>query len=389
MNDFFFSLLKENVDFNIFCEDSDYQKLPVKWYVFVVDVSGSTKAIAEGKYKSVNSVGVSAIAAVLNVAQNIAIPYIFGGDGATFCVPESLKEKVKIALLGTKKMAMEAFDLMLIVGAISIEEIRASGYEINVGKYRVSDHYKQAIFSGGGLTFAENCIKDETLGYRLEIAATIPAANFEGFECRWKNIPSRYGETVAYLIKVVLLPNDKKLYSRLLDQFDEIYGDSQKRHPLTPRKMKLSFNFRQFQNEFRIKTYFSKNKKDKYLWRMLVQNLIGAFSMFFKLRYKEMSWGKYKYNAIENSDVCKFDDILRLVVSGTARQREEMELFLEKNYKAGELAYGLHVSNAATMTCYVKDYVHDHYHFVDGADGGYALASVDFKRRIKTLEIKK
>jgi hypothetical protein len=41
------------------------------------------------------------------------------------------------------------------------------------------------------------------------------------------------------------------------------------------------------------------------------------------------------------------------------------------------------------MTCYVKDYVHDHYHFVDGADGGYALASVDFKRRIKTLEIKK
>lgn len=387
--DHFFSALKFVDDFRSFYEDHGQVKLPEKWHVFVVDITGSTKAISEGKYKSVNSVGVAAIAAVLNVAQDVAIPYVFGGDGATFCVPESLKEKVKVALLGTKKMANEAFDLKLRVGTISIEEIRANGYEVNVGKYRVSDHYKQATFSGGGLTFAENCIKDKESVYRFEKTQTIPLANFDGFECRWENIPSRYGETVAYLIKVVALSETKKVYGMVLDRFEEIYGNSKKRHPLAPGKMKLGLRFRHFQNEFKIKTYFSKDKKGKYMWRMLLQNLIGGICMFFKIRHKEMFWGKYKNNAIENADICKFDDMLRLVVSGTASQRQQMELFLSREYDKKKLAYGLHVSDAATMTCYVKNYNHDHYHFVDGADGGYALAAIDFKRRIKNLENKK
>lgn len=389
MHENFFSKLKATDDLYDFHEEGVAEKLPKQWHIFVADVLGSTRAISDGKYKSVNSVSVAAIAAVLNVTKEIAnIPYVFGGDGATFCIPEDFREKVKIALLGTQQMAKEAFDLELVVGAVSIEEIRSAGYEVYVGKYRVSEHYYQATFSGGGLSYAEMCVKDKNLDYQFEPLSQKFSVNFEGFECRWKNIPSPHGETVAYLIKFLPPWNQKNNYEMLLKQFEKIYGEPKKRHPLAPKKMKLGFRFSHFQNEFRIKTYFEKDQKKKYLWRMFIQNLIGGFCMFFSVRYKDMLWGNYKVNAIENSDICKFDDMLRLIVSGNAAQRKEIELFLEKFFKEKKMAYGLHVSDAATMTCYVENYAHDHYHFVDGSDGGYAMASIDFKKRIRFLEKK-
>jgi hypothetical protein len=35
------------------------------------------------------------------------------------------------------------------------------------------------------------------------------------------------------------------------------------------------------------------------------------------------------------------------------------------------------------MTCYVRAYAADHVHFVDGADGGYALAAKQLKAQLR------
>lgn len=63
--------------------------VPRDWWIVVADVVGSTKAIQAGAYKSVNTVGVACIAAVMNVDRSVAIPFVFGGDGATFAVPSN------------------------------------------------------------------------------------------------------------------------------------------------------------------------------------------------------------------------------------------------------------------------------------------------------------
>jgi hypothetical protein len=47
-----------------------------------------------------------------------------------------------------------------------------------------------------------------------------------------------------------------------------------------------------------------------------------------------------------------------------------------------ELAYGIHRSSSALATCMVKAYEGDHVHFVDGADGGYALAARQLKAQL-------
>jgi hypothetical protein len=50
-----------------------------------------------------------------------------------------------------------------------------------------------------------------------------------------------------------------------------------------------------------------------------------------------------------------------------------------------ELAYGLHVSDRAHMTCLVFNYAGKHLHFIDGADGGLFSAARAFKERAAKL----
>ena len=60
----------------------NYSPLPDDWVVGFADVFGSTKAVADGRYKAVNMVGAGAIAAVANALGRRPFPFVFGGDGA-------------------------------------------------------------------------------------------------------------------------------------------------------------------------------------------------------------------------------------------------------------------------------------------------------------------
>jgi hypothetical protein len=52
-------------------------------------------------------------------------------------------------------------------------------------------------------------------------------------------------------------------------------------------------------------------------------------------------------------------------------------------HNAGKCHYGIHVSNAALVTCIIDNRAGEHYHFVDGADGGYTLAAEAMKEQMR------
>ena len=79
-------------------ETTRHAPVPGDWWIVVADVIGSTKAIEAGAYKKVNTVGVACIAAVVNVDRSVEMPFVFGGDGATFAVPDGLRERAIAAL---------------------------------------------------------------------------------------------------------------------------------------------------------------------------------------------------------------------------------------------------------------------------------------------------
>ncbi|MCB0290157.1 MAG: DUF3095 family protein, partial [Calditrichaeota bacterium] len=81
----------------------------------------------------------------------------------------------------------------------------------------------------------------------------------------------------------------------------------------------------------------------------------------------------------------KFDGLLRMVISGTQSQRGDLLSVLRQFQQQGKIAFGIHTSSTALVTCVISDYKTDHVHFLDGSNGGYALAAVELKRQLKGM----
>jgi len=76
---------------------------------------------------------------------------------------------------------------------------------------------------------------------------------------------------------------------------------------------------------------------------------------------------------------------LRMVVDLNVAEIYRLESRLAAEHRAGRLAYGLHRSSAARLTCLVRSYDGAHVHFVDGTDGGFALAARELEAQLAAL----
>ena len=64
-------------------------------------------------------------------------------------------------------------------------------------------------------------------------------------------------------------------------------------------------------------------------------------------------------------------------------EADHIESILAAARRQNLIDYGLHRASAALMTCFVSSTEDGkHVHFIDGADGGYALAAQQLKAQI-------
>ena len=384
----FYENLSAFSDFEQLCEMENYTRVPDDWLVVITDIQGSTKAINAGKYREVNSVGVASIVATINAVKPLSIPFIFGGDGAMLCIPQSAKAETKKAILGAKRLALEQFGLSLRVGMVPVADVRKDGYEIWVGKHKVSEAYTQAVFRGGGASYAEKLLKEPAnTHYRYELGdSSEESADFSGFECRWQDVPSRHGEVVS----LILTTQDEydadsdEVYKEVLAQIDDIYGSAAEYAPLHPEALHLKSDQAELADEINIRT------NDKTLLGRLYYRVRLALILFstqlvtnLNVRTYRQDWNNYKNDVVANSDFRKFDDTLRMVISGTPRKGKKLISYLEEQYRKGKIYYGTHSAEATLLTCMVFDYESNHFHFIDGSNGGYALAAAHMKKQFK------
>jgi hypothetical protein len=389
-NDSFYSELPIIEKFIDVSDPAIYTELPSDWHVAITDVKDSTKAIEQGRYKIINLLGASSIIALLNLKKSFSFPFIFGGDGASICIPDLFLSKARESLIATQSMAKDLYALELRVGIVPVSYIRECGYNVLVARYRISDNFVQAVFSGGGLQFAEDCIKNPTLGsqFSLHSTNTNSSADFSGLECRWKHVPSSDGEIVTLIVQAIGASKEKRnlIYHELILKIEAIYGTDGASHPLRGQDLSMSLRERELRGESDIRSY----KQAKY-YRLLYwisirwKVLIGKYFMSTKHRTRQTDWGQYKRQLIENTDFKKFDDKLRQVLSGTVRQREELVAFLEQQLQMRTLVYGLHTAASALITCLIFNYNGAHVHLVDADNGGYAVAASRLKKRFKEI----
>lgn len=363
-----------------------YTPLPADWHVAMCDVRDSTAAVESGNYKNVNTLGAALITAVLNAAGGTEVPFVFEGDGAMLCVPPELLERARAALLQTREMARRSFGLDLRIATMPVARVREAGRDILVGRYRVSEHYDQAMFAGGGMAWAERCMKDPGTAplYRVDEASVRPEGSFEGLECRWEDIPSRHGETVSLMVLALHYEPERSaaVYRNVINKVREIYGDDDACHPVAVPELAMTLKADLLADELGVRTGKAGGFER---WRRLMRTraivLLGKLLMHFGIRTHETDWSLYKTTLARNSDVRKFSDVYRQILSGTPEQRLQLDAWLQQQFKSRNLLYGLHVADRAHMTCLVFDYSGRHLHFIDGADGGLFLAAKAFKER--------
>ena len=388
--DKFYEHLAGFTEFSQFTQLEWYRPLPSTWYVLITDVKGSTAAIEEGLYREVNSLGAASIVVLLNAVAPSKVPYVFGGDGATVCIPPSSKVAAESALVAAKQMAKNNFGLDLRIGLIAMNYIEAAGHQILVGKYQPSAHFQQAMFQGDGLSYAESLIKDPRIDNPFIISEEQVEANgsFEGFECRWNEIPSPHEETVAILVQVLEedISAKKIIYNEVSHKILELYGDEQEHHPLRMENLSISNSVKKLSNEVKVRVA-SLNLWNhcRYSLKLEFLSCLGRFLMFKKIKTGNTDWGHYKQTLIANTDYRKFDEVLRMIISGDLKQRQQLTAYLDQLRDERKIVFGIHASANALMTCLVFDYENDHVHFLDVAEGGYALAAKDMKQQLNEL----
>jgi len=383
----FYSQLPLLDNFLKITEIGNFVDVPDDWYIVVTDIRGSTQAIEAGKYKEVNLLGACSIVAVLNVAGKTEIPFVFGGDGASLLMAPSLLPAAQKALLATQQLAKREFDMDLRVGVVPVKVVVAANYPLKIAKFKVSENYSQAVFIGGGLTRATELIKDPVAGniYSIKNKGVSPKADFSGLECRWQDIPSKYGEIVTLLVMVRadFGQQSHRLYRNILKKIKYIYGEENSLNPIDSKNLKLTLNSTKLIKETLVRaSSASWLDRQLYLSKIQLETALGSLLMNLKVKTEELDWGVYKDIALAATDYRKFDDMLRMVISGNEWRRKKLTGYLERNYREGKLVYGLHVSDRALMTCLVFERGGRQVHFVDGADGGYALAAKDMKQRM-------
>lgn len=385
-SDLFYADLPVLDDFLDITEAENFQPVPDEWYIAITDIVGSTRAIESGRYKDVNLLGACSIAAVLNIARNLAIPFAFGGDGATILIPPSLFVAARQALLATRQRAKQDFNLDLRVGAVPVADVRAAHSEVNVAKLKVSDDYYQAVFAGNGINYATELIKAPGSFYLFSdrLPVSREDADFSSLECRWQDIPSKHGEIVSLIVKATAAnaTADNQIYRTTIQTIQEIYGGEECLNPVGKDYLKLAFSYKYLKSETKARARSSHFwHQSLYFNRIFLENLLGWFFLTFKLKLPDTDWGAYKDDLIAATDYKKFDDMLRMVIAGNAMQRNQLTQYLEKQFDRGNLVYGLHRSDRALMTCLVYERNGRQVHFVDGADGGYAAAAKVMKQR--------
>lgn len=384
--DFYRNLPTES-NFMMATDLTRYHQLPDDWFIVVADVVNSTQAIRKGRYKDVNILGASVIVGLLNLDKSLSIPFVFGGDGATLAIPSMIENKARGVLEEIKILARQKFQLELRTGIMAVKDLTSSGYQTCVAKVFQSPQVSQTMFFGSGWGVAEQSVKSAALNLVKSVNAkgqilSDYKVDLSGLVCRWDELESRNDHKICIIIKAKSETQSEqiKVYQNALKEIYKVYGTSDDHHPIFSDSMKKSLN------PYIIFTEAKLNEKRGWPFQLIYSLKYFAMNLLARtVLKKHPGMVNFKRDMVHHTDYQKFDGMIKMILDGTKEQKNKITQYLKEKYHSGELVYGTHSSKSALMTCLIFS-PETHAHFIDGADGGYALASLDLKEKEKSFE---
>ncbi|MCG9792772.1 DUF3095 domain-containing protein [Flavobacterium algicola] len=384
---FYKNIAKNNLPLTELLKDENlFSNVPSNWSVVVTDIENSTVAVNKGRHNDVNLSATGSIITVLNTLKSnnssVKIPYFFGGDGSTFIVPNAVLEPILIALNKYSQHIFTTLKLQLRVGHLEVEKVYANHIKLKITKLKHNEYLTTPVILGNGLKYAERVIKDRFEATKIQ-SKDDSDLNLDGMQCRWDEIyPNQSDKKVVCLLVDCNDENiQAKIYGIIMREIDFIFGNLEKRNPISALKLKLNTSLATIRKEMKVKI-------GKYKVTYLISNwFMTLFGTFY---FKFFQAGKlYKYRVTQLSDTIMLDGFLNTVISGTDEQVSRLKILLDHLEANHKIIYGIHITHASIMSCYIEDKEKKHIHFVDGTEGGYTSAAIMFKDKMKKLQNEK
>lgn len=356
-----------------------YAPVPDGWVLGLSDVVRSTAAIEAGRYKTVNTAAAAVIAGVTNALGDDEFPFVFGGDGASFGLPPELAGLARESLAAVAAWVRDDLDLTLRVALVPVAAVREAGFDVRIARFAASPDVSYAMFSGGGLAWAERQMKNGA--FAVEPAAPGTRPDLTGLSCRFDEIRAEHG-LILSLIVVPPESGDAMAFRALIADVLTLADDGaevgrpvpmsalQERWPPPGLDLEAKAHRRPGMSPLAARLSVG------------VRTLLAFLVFRTGLKVGGFDPKVYKRQLVDNTDFRKFDDGLRMTIDCTPELADRIEARLQDAEAAGIALSGIHRQEAALMTCFVPSATRpDHVHFIDGAAGGYAAAAQAVKLR--------
>lgn len=364
--------------FDELSDEASFADLPDDWLIGVSDVVNSTEEVARGRYKTVNMVGAAVISAQINAAEGCPFPFVFGGDGATFAVWPGQARAAENALRAVQRWAQEEFDISLRAGLVPVGDIRAAGKRMGVARYQASEGADYAMFSGGGVSWAEAALKRGTYGFEPAEKGNIP--DLTGLSCRWSPTPARNGMILSMVVLPTEDADDEEFGAAVAQIISIADGLERSGHPVPEEGPGTQWPPPGIDLEARASKGQGSLKASRR--KILFETFIAW--ILFRTGWSVGGFNARRYARVtgRNSDFRKYDDGLKMTLDCDAATLARFEAVLTEKEEQGILRFGLFQQDHAMMTCIVPSIMtDDHIHFIDGASGGYTQAASRIKAR--------
>src|SRR6201991_4135697 len=256
--------------------------------------------------------GAAVIAAVTNALGGREFPFVFGGDGASFAVSPDDLARTREALAASAIWVEESLNLVMRVALVPVAAVRAQGLDVRVARFGPSANLSYAMFSGGGLGWAEAAMKRGEFAVPVAPSGTQP--DLSGLSCRFEEIPSARGLILSVLV-VPARGADPAAFRKVIEDIIALVERSPDAgRPVPPGGPPLRWPPAGIEFEARAR------RGGALLTRRLK---VFAWALFY---YVVMRFGIkvggfapkiYVQQLVENSDFRKYDDGLRMVLDCT------------------------------------------------------------------------
>jgi hypothetical protein len=234
------------------------------------------------------------------------------------------------------------------------------------------------MFSGGGIAWAEAAMKAGRFAIERAAAGTRP--DLSGLSCRWSPSRTRRGVILSVLARPA--GPDQAAFAalarRVLERLRRL--DHQGR-PIPAEGPEFSWRAPGLELEAKVPVGAARRPEPK--WKLRLFTLFAWLLLVTGRTTGGFDPVRYRNRVVANCDYRKFDDGLKLTLDCEAAEADAIEDLLEEGRVKGICRFGVHRQDAAIMTCVVPSYLRDdHFHFIDGAGGGYAAAALMLKRSL-------